>query len=213
MHKNKHNWDKNFDELKKFVEKNGVFPTKKQSVQLYTWCAIQRLRYKDNTILPENIIKLNSINFTWNLQETIWKNNFSLLLNYRKKYPERWPSQRSKEPTEHKLAVWFLGIRKDFKSGKLTKNRIDDLKSIDFPFNPREYRWLENFNKLKTWMDANKRFPKRGSKEKAEDKLFNWLRYQAIKMQNHVLEDYQSNKLHNLGITDFINNLKDFEVM
>ena len=194
MEKNKKNWEKIFNKLKEFVDKKGNFPEKRESLQLYTWCAVQRLKHKKNKISREKIEKLDKIGFIWNMQDHVWKLNIEILKQYRKDFPDRWPSQRSKEPVEHKLAVWFLGIRKDYKMGRLTEERISDLKSIGFPFYPREYRWNINYEKLNRYIIEKKSFPQRGSKDKNEEKLFNWCRYQAKKMQINVLEEYQVKK-------------------
>ena len=154
---------------------------------------------------------LDDIGFIWNVQDYIWTKNFELLLEFRKKNKNKWPSQRSKEKVEHKLAVWFLGIRKDYKKNKLAPDRIASLEEIGFPFFPREYRWEQTFQSVEKWIAKHGDFPKRGSKNQQEIKLFNWCRYQAIKKEYGVLDDEQIELLNNLNIAHFVKDLKDFE--
>ncbi len=209
--KNQKNWQKTFEELQVFKAEHGCFPNKKDSQRLYTWCAVQRLKKKKEQLSADKCDKLNSIGFVWNVQDHIWNKNFELLLEYRENNPGRWPSQRSKEPVEHKLAVWFLGIRKDYKRKKLSKERINRLEEIGFPFYPREYRWDQTYQHVKDWLHKHQRFPQRGSKSAKEQKLFNWCRYQVIKREYEVLEDRQVSLLEELGIDQFVRELKDFE--
>lgn len=201
--KNKINWEQTYNQLKDFKKKNKDFPSKQESQRLYTWCAVQRLKKKKNILEDDKIKKLESIGFIWNVQDYIWQQNYEKLIEYRKENPERWPSQRSTEPLEHKLAVWFLGIRKDYRNGKLAQDRISKLKKIGFPFYPREYRWHNTFKKLKKFISKHKRFPAKSSKDQQEQKLYNWLRYQVIKIEYDVLESDQVNDLESIGIESF----------
>ena len=209
--KNQKNWEALFQQLKDFKESTGGLPTKKDSQRLYTWCAVQRLKRKRSTLSDEKIAKLDSLEFIWNVQDHVWAKNYALLLEYRQKHKTRWPSQRSEEEVEHKLAVWFLGIRKDFKKNKLAPERIQKLKEIGFPFYPREYRWEQTYEKVLDWIDRHSSFPMRGSKNSKEQKLFNWCRYQAIKREYGALEEYQVNALNEIDIDGFIAELKEFE--
>jgi len=211
IEKNQKNWDSIYSDLLKFKTEWKRFPSKKDSQKLYTWCAVQRLKMKKNALSEEKMFKLNSIGFIWNIQDYIWNKNYDLLIEYRLKNPGRWPSQRSKESVEHKLAVWFLGIRKDYKKNKLSIARMKKLDEIGFPFYPRDYRWRQTFNELQQWVEQNSNFPMRGSKNLSEQKLFNWCRYQAIKKEYEVLEETQTKLLSEIGIEKFVQDLREFE--
>ena len=205
------NWDIRFRELQAYLLKHKRYPVKKENNQLYTWCAVQRLKHKKKELSAEKVTKLNSIEFVWDVQEYSWQNNLLLLDEFRRKNPERWPSQRSKDPIEHKLAVWFLGIRKDFKNNTLLKERKAKLEEMQFPFYPREDRWSHMYGKLVSFQKKMNRFPRKGSKNQEEMRIFNWCRYQSIKMDFEVLTDEKKKKLVKIGIKEFSKNLQEYE--
>lgn len=196
-------WKEIYHKLKEFYQKEKRFPRRKENPQLYTWCAVQRMKYKTGELSQEQIQLLNQINFIWDLQQYSWEQNYELLLDFRKKYPNRWPSQRSREPVEHHLAVWFLGIRKDYKQGKLSKERISLLEKINFPFFPREERWNSSYDKLVNFVKKNGRYPERNTVSQEEKKLHNWLRYQILKKEYEVLTPEQVQKLEKLDLQEF----------
>lgn len=206
---NAENWHRVYNELKEFTKKHKKLPSKYDSQKLYTWCAVQRLKKKKGTLKPEYEQLLNDINFIWNVQDYVWQRNFDLLVQYRKDHPDRWPSQRSRDELEHKLAVWFLGIRKDYKKNALAQDRIDKLNSIGFPFYPREYRWMKTYKKLEDFVKKKGRFPQRANQLSEEGKLYNWTKYQVIKMHYEVLEDNLAEQLKKLDIDSFIATLHE----
>ena len=191
-------WEKVFEEVRDYTEKHGHFPGIKENRRLYTWCSLQRLKKKKNELSAEKIRHLESISFVWDLQNDTWQKNLDMLREYRKKNPRRWPSQRSQNQVEHHLAVWFLGVRKDFRRGKLSKTRKKLLESIDFPFEPRESRWEKTFEQLKTWIRKTGKLPERGEPQELGKKLHAWYKYQLTKMENDVLSERQKEALTSL---------------
>ncbi len=196
-------WQALFEALKEFLAREQRYPKKAEDPRLYTWCAVQRLKRKSGELDEEKILLLDSLNFIWNIQDHIWEQNFASLQKFRLRHPDRWPSQRSRDLEEHHLAVWFLGIRKDFKSGKLSKDRIERLEKIDFPFYPRADRWERTCQKVELWIARHGAFPQRNSLSSEEKKLHNWLRYQVTKMDFDVLTPEQCRRLSDLGIARF----------
>lgn len=196
--RNRRDWDNIFDNLVEYIKKNKGFPSKKDDRSLYTWCALQRLRKKNGQLEAERVHKLDSINFVWNLHKKVWMQNYNEVKKFRQKHPNRWPSQRSKEFMEHRLAVWFLGIRKDYRNGRLGSDRIKLLKDINFPFDPRNERWLQTFNNLMSWVQKTNRLPQSTEPETDGEKLHNWYKYQITKMENNVLEEDRKLKILDL---------------
>ncbi|MCS6984812.1 MAG: helicase associated domain-containing protein [Leptospiraceae bacterium] len=203
MRRKEAKWQELYRQLKEFYEREGRLPRRDEHPQLYTWCAVQRMKYKAGALSQEQIESLNQIHFIWNLQQHSWEQNYDLLLEFRKKNPHRWPSQRSREPVEHHLAVWFLGIRKDYKNGKLSPERIRLLEKIHFPFYPREERWNKTYEKVLEFRMKNGKLPDRNGKSEEEKRLHNWLKYQLIKKEYDVLSPQQVEKLEQLDLKEF----------
>lgn len=207
--KNLSNWSILYKELAEFIKRQNRMPARNDSSKLYTWCAVQRLKNKKNALSADKIADLNKIGFIWNVQDHIWQENLKLLQKYRKKNPERWPSQRSHEPLEHKLAVWFLGIRKDFKRNKLAPERIKKLREIGFPFYPRQHRWSKTLDQLKDFIENHNRFPDKTSQINGEQRLYNWIKYQVIKMEFEVLDSKMIQELKKINIEKFISKISE----
>lgn len=84
IEKSSNNWDLWFLKLKEYVELNSGYPNKNDNSKLYNWIANQRNRKKNETLKNEEIRKLNSIHFVWNVVESKWERMVSELQEYSK---------------------------------------------------------------------------------------------------------------------------------
>jgi len=127
-------WYNHFELLKKYRQKNEFAPTAKENKDLSLWLQRQKVKQKKGLLPDEKIKQLKPLQFKGNYHDKVWAENYDLLKDFRQKNPLRWPKQRSNEPIEHKLAVWCLTIRTCYRKNKLTKQRFEKLKAINFPF-------------------------------------------------------------------------------
>ncbi|WPQ63814.1 Helicase associated domain protein [Chitinophaga sancti] len=82
IEKSSNNWDLRFLELKEFLRINGEYPTKKHDSEIYSWVTTQRIRKNNGTLRIEELRKLNSINFEWNIIEQKWERMFDKFREY-----------------------------------------------------------------------------------------------------------------------------------
>jgi superfamily II DNA or RNA helicase len=151
-------WMAMFERLKKFRKrKPDIWPSASSEnineKKLGIWCNIQRMQHRKGKPNGLKFCLLEDIGFVWAPHEDNWSNNFKLLLEFRKLNPVRWPLQRSKEPVEHKLAVWILLIRKLYKDNQLDPERLRQLHEIGFPVSKFEYLWEKHYLIVKRWVD------------------------------------------------------------
>jgi len=84
IYKTSNNWDIWFLELRKYLETNNDYPSKTDNKDLYAWVAQQRNRKKNGVLKNEEIRKLNSIYFAWNIIEFKWNKAFAEFAEYSK---------------------------------------------------------------------------------------------------------------------------------
>ncbi len=139
------------------------------------------------------------------LQDKIWDEKFELLIEYLKTHNNKYPSQKSKDSIGKKLGIWSLRIRSDYKKGLLNEYRLNKLKSINFPFEPYEYRWDEFYKKLKKWFVTNEEFPSRSD----DEDIYNWLINQIDKFVNDTLDESKRKLLEELNFQQFVDGIEN----
>ena len=107
--------------------------------QLARWVRHQRSYYKTNQpfLTADRITQLNSIGFVWNILDAQWTEKYDRLVKYKKKYKSTCvPDQY---PADPQLARWVHKQRtqNNFNKSCLTADRITQLDSIGFVWNPR----------------------------------------------------------------------------
>lgn len=118
-----------------------------------------------------------------------------------------WPSQKSSDPQEVKLANWCAtqrSVRKNTPKAKLNHERIRLLEEIDFNWSSYTQRrsWQESFTLVKEFYTCNGRWPVH-TKDPEESKLAKWcskMRAYKNKIDTSVtLTNQQIKKLNELG--------------
>lgn len=152
-------WDDKFKELKEYYtthKTNRINSAINSS--LYFWESKQRIGNKKNKLNNEQVEKLNSINFEWQIKtfrnrkdkwevrfeifKIYWIKNFSL------------PIPKSHPENEY-LNNFIKDIGYDFRKNRLDENKINKLKEIDFEFcllnlsEIKEVQWDIFYDKLK----------------------------------------------------------------
>jgi hypothetical protein len=132
-------WEKFFELLEKYREKHGDYnvPSTYPDLWLVQKVSNTRQRYKQGTLLPEVIARLNQMGFVWNTYEESWNVFFELLEKYRAEhgdcnvplsYPDKW------------LATKVSKTRKSYKKGVLPPEVINRLNSMGFVWVLRKKR-------------------------------------------------------------------------
>ena len=186
-------WDDKYEKLKKFVEKNGRFPTYYEPCG--DWLAHQREFFRKGELSKRREEKLNLLG-NWLLtpkkerEEQIWNEKLEKLDN-KKKELGRFPKHGEN------CYDWLNTQRCNKRIGKLSKEREKKLNALGDWFVTRkestEIKWNENLEKLKDVKKKLGRFPKHG-----ED-CYGWLKTQKSSKRTGTLSPEREAKLDVLG--------------
>jgi len=186
-------WKNNYEELKKFYEKEGhsLLPQSFNKL-LGQWCTRQRKFYKEEKLSQEKINLLEQLNFIWDPEDYQWKKKYEELKKFYDKEGHSLPTQTF----DKQLSQWCLRQRKSYNEGKLSQNKIDLLKQINFVWNYEDYQWNQNYEELKKFYEKeghstpNKNFSK---------KLSTWIIFQRKLYREEKLSQEKINLLEQLN--------------
>lgn len=148
-------WKKRLRELTEFIKKNKRLPlqTVNNERKLNNWLKNTLSRTRGGFNSKDRILDLMKLSIPLDFSKENFDKKFSYLLDFRKKYPNRWPVYQQ-EYQGVKLGEWCRTLRKAYRKGKLSKMRIAKLNEIGFPFDVFESKcelqlaYLKEFRSL-----------------------------------------------------------------
>jgi hypothetical protein len=157
-------WGKSFAKVKAYKKKYGSLPSNRHqtenSSQMIQWISNQRAGIVRKAISREREMLLKEIGITAKVLDQNFDRNFQHMVDYRKTYPSQWPKHKEEFPKGNPLGEWCKTIRKLCKKGSLNIDRQHRLTSIGFPWKVLSYRFENNLNLLKGFIQLNSRPPK-----------------------------------------------------
>ena len=145
-------WEENIRILEQYKATHGncnvprIFPSNKKFAR---WINTQRSSKISGTLSHERIVRLNLLGFDWDPRESIWKNNFELLKQYRAKHGDCNVPTGGFENTV--LTIWVSGQRAAKIKGEISVERVNQLIEIGFDWDPQASAWEENFCALEDY--------------------------------------------------------------
>ena len=140
-------WEEAFTELVKFHRKNGHCNVTqlnlKNNLSLGNW--VSRQRKNKAQLSPEQVRRLESLNFCWDLLSQQWEGSFDELSKFRKREGHCRVHARFVVNSVG-LGMWVSRQRK--KRDQLTKDQIKRLDSLGFCWDPLAEQWDEAFTEL-----------------------------------------------------------------
>ncbi len=185
-------WERQYENLKKYYEKNGDSNLQARDGTLGTWIVAQRKK----ALTEEQKEKLNAIEFPWDSRMKEWEVNFKKWLDYVAKYPKRPILAQDKQFPQ--LGRWVDKQRKKKRANKLENKRYLKLKDTPFPFNPIKL-WIESYNELKNFKELNGHIQLPPGKD--YEQLRGWLAQQRNRIKNGNLSKEKIKLLNDIGIT------------
>ena len=144
-------WLLRYKELIDYLQNNNnTYPIKGT---LSKW--VQRQRYNKRQknykrLTPKRIKLLDKINFIWDPLNDYWDENFALMQKFFKE--NKHSDISAHDPI---LGGFVSSLRSSFRDGKISQERINLLKKIDFKWNFRKDTWNDNYKKLKDYFIKN----------------------------------------------------------
>lgn len=202
IEKSSNNWDLLFLNLKSYLKNNNhEYPNKEDDAGLYNWIANQRSRKKNGTIKNEELRKLNSINFVWDVVESKWDKRYENLLKFRNLNPTRWPiyNRKNRESEESQLSVFCQVIRKRYREGTLENNWFEKMLAIGFNFEGKTDHWTDYWKTIKELLESKKSV----SVNEIGENAYSWIIRHKKKYDNGELNEYEFKKIEELNLDQF----------
>lgn len=202
-------WDERFGDLKKYYEVNGQSSVKASENQnLFFWC--YRQRKNRDELEPEQIQKLQSINFIFEIKKSVEENAFIEKLSILKEYYDSINNGTTdfEKALVRKIQKWESAFRIAYKEDNLPADKFDMLNDINFSFsqeNLDDKAWEENYNSLSEFYNEYQTFIIPDEYE--FEKLKRWVQYQRGLYKKNKLREDRIEKLLSIGY-DFLNSYK-----
>lgn len=185
---------------KRWPKNDEVFPNENK---LGMWCSTQQDRFKRSTLLDWQIKRLNEIAFPFKKEKLMiaWLKQYNYLLDFRKIYCNRWPTNIEQYPNQNKLGYWCKRQRCQLKN--LANWQIEKLNKIRFPWAvdlEKKYQnnWIKKYNFLVEFRKIfPHRWPNRGEKFPGNNTLGKWCHDQAYR--KNQLSEWRIEKLNEIG--------------
>ena len=188
-------WNNQYEKLVCFYKRFGKAYLRevRQNYSLQLWCSAQRAKYKKGQLSKEQIKKLNAIDFKWEVMEDLWEENFALLSAFKQKHGHCRVPQ--KKPGTALLSTWCGNVRKSYKEGKLSAERIKRLEAVGFDWNVMDAQWKDQYEVLEDYLRKNAL-----EDIKKNDALYIWISEQRKKYKKKKLSEEKIMLLNMQGI-------------
>jgi len=167
-------WEKGFAALQRFRKHKGhcrvVRGHKVDGLNLGDW--VIRQRFQKDKLPSEQIRRLNSLGFNWDLNAEQWEQNFAALQEFRKREGHCRVVVKHQEGGLN-LGGWVSAQR--LKKDSLTPDRLKRLKSLGFIWNPHTEQWEKYFAALQKFR-----------KREGHCRVVSWHKEDGLKLGNWV---------------------------
>ena len=145
-------WDERYGQLIAYKQTHGdcnVPAQWKDDSKLGRWCSHQRSIYNSNKLSPDRITRLEQLGFVWDPLAAAWEEMFAALATYKQIHgdcnvPRTWHDNPA-------LGIWCGNQRPNYKSNKLSPDRIVRLEQLGFVWEPLDAAWEEMFAALRAY--------------------------------------------------------------
>lgn len=183
-------WWENYGELKQYFLEHGNSDVL-ETTDIGAWARNQRTSYKANKLPIEKLEALQNVNFKFSMRDELWRTNFSELEKY---FRENGNSTIPKSMIE--LSTWCHTQRRMHKIGKLSEDRIQSLKKLDFRFDVFDELWRGKYGELEDYFKENGHTEVRRSKN---EELGSWCTLQRMEYKTGKLKADRISALESIG--------------
>lgn len=191
-------WKNNYQKLVNFNNKFGhciVFRKNKKEGALGVWVKLQRQAYKKNKLSKEQIRLLKKLKFNFNPSKEKWETQYKKLVHFQKLQGHCNVSHLQNKS----LSLWLQVQRNDYKSRRLSKDRIESLEKLGLNWDPWKHRWEMQYKKLLEFKKNNGHCNPTNQNKKDMYSLRNWVWTQRKKYKKGLLSKNKIIKLNKIG--------------
>lgn len=143
-------WQKNFLLAQEYFIEHGDllvpqhFETDDGS-KLGVWLQNQRTKYRAGKLSDDRIEKLESIGMIWAMEDQRWENGVMHAKTYFEEFGDLAVPQKYVAPDGYNLGTWLGTVRKNYRNGKLSTEKIEQLEALGVVWDPIQQLWLRGY--------------------------------------------------------------------
>ncbi|MBE7896222.1 hypothetical protein G7L40_20030 [Paenibacillus polymyxa] len=199
-------WNKKFIFLLKYKDtyKHANVPQNYvvDDIKLGMWVKTQRQSYRKGKLSQDQIEKLNTVGFNYNIRikddKKKWADKYSLLLKYKHQYGD-CDVPVSYVYKDIKLGMWVNQQRKSYEKNLLSEDRIKKLEDLGFTWDLHEKTWNKYFNLLNNYKNIKGNICVPQHYEVDNIKLGRWVTTQRQLLKNNLLSQKRIDRLNSIG--------------
>ncbi len=140
-------WDRSYQELVAYKGEHGhnmLIPTSYRTsagFRLGRWVSVQRHAKKSNLLSCQQIDRLDTLGFVWDVPEFERTMNLQRLTAYAEKYGHVLVPRRYVAPDGFNLGMWVHGQRGAKSKGRLSREQIEKLNEYGFVWDANRFAW------------------------------------------------------------------------
>lgn len=113
--------------------------------KLGVWLQNQRTKYRAGKLSDDRIEKLESIGMIWAMEDQRWENGVMHAKTYFEEFGDLAVPQKYVAPDGYNLGAWLGTVRKNYRNGKLSTEKIEQLEALGVVWNPIQQLWLRGY--------------------------------------------------------------------
>lgn len=208
-------WMRQYGNLVKYRARHkGSWPSTLEEFpagnRLGQWAHRQRDLHARRKLSQDRVRLLSKLGFPWEKtdeRQSHWSEQYAHLVEYRRRFPDRWPFAREEYPRGNRLGLWVWRQRQNHARRKLPKARLADLAKLDFPLVLPD-SWESHFKTLKEYRAKNPgRWPKAREEYPEGNRLGLWCHLQRCAHKAGKLLPARVAKLNKIGFLWSVKNL------
>lgn len=181
-----------------YVDENGV--------KLGKWLGtlkVQRKRGgKGRYLTPDRIAALDWLGMVWDVDAFQWEQKFQAAQRYFEENGDLEVPTRYEAPDGVRLGVWIQSVRRDYKSGRLDKDKVQRLEAIGMVWGIEEARWERQYQAAAEYYREHGNLDIPAQYETSDGlKLGDWLKRIRRGYRRGVLKKETIRRLEAIGIT------------
>ena len=209
-------WYENYVLAKQYFEKKGdlLIPrlyTTNNGEKLGAWIGLQRKQYKEGKLSNDRIKLLEKVGMVWSIYDIQWDEYFDLASKYYSEHGNLLVPLRYKTIDDKKLGSWISSQRINYKSGKLSADRIEMLEQIGMVWDGMSTAWDLMYRIAKQYFEENHNLSISSTTFTYQNaSLGSWVVTQRKNYSKGRLSDKQITMLNQIGMEWVYSNNPDY---
>lgn len=180
-------------------------------VKLGSWINTQRRQYKRGKLSKEKISLLEKIEMVWSVYDIQWYEYYNASVEYYNKNGNLLVPLRYKTTSNIKLGSWISHQRRNYKAGKLSKEKIDLLEKLEMAWDGMSATWNEMYKLAKQYYEENNNLSISSTSFVYKNaSLGSWIVTQRNKYSDNTLSEDQIALLNDIGMEWVYTNNPDY---